>query len=407
MLQNRLFPATFDSYDNGMDIVASLSFPRRMGGWIVLCPLLALFLACPSNLQAAAGTEGATFLNIPVGAGPASLGGAYSALASDAYAPNWNPAGLGLVDGPQIAAQHLDYLAQSHYEFLSGVYPLSTSGPRRAVGASVQYLGSGAMTGTDDQANPTGDFSSYYAAYNLSYGQTWGRKLSLGVTGKLIHARLDDVTASAYAVDLGTLFMAREDLVLAGVLTNVGSKLTFVDQADSLPLAFRLGAAYRRRAGWILTADAVFRKTGQASLHMGTEWKPAQAIALRLGYKTSTVSGLGLLAGLTMGFGVNVWGQELAYAWLPMGDLGSAHYLSLVLRLGKRRDDERLLTPSWGTSPESWGTPRNSIKRSEPIDVDYENLRSLLESEKHHEPPSGAKKHNPPASAPAKGGRRR
>ena len=36
---------------------------------------------------ASTGTEGASFLDIPVGAGPAALGAAYTALATNAYAP--------------------------------------------------------------------------------------------------------------------------------------------------------------------------------------------------------------------------------------------------------------------------------------------------------------------------------
>ena len=58
-----------------------------------LLVLSAIFFA--SHAWGFSGTEGASFLDIPVGAGPAALGGAYTALATDAYAPIYNPAGLG------------------------------------------------------------------------------------------------------------------------------------------------------------------------------------------------------------------------------------------------------------------------------------------------------------------------
>src|SRR5262249_37282550 len=48
-----------------------------------------------------------------------------------------------------------------------------------------------------------------------------------------------------------------------------------------------------------------------------------------------TLKELSALAGLTTGLGLNLWGQELAYAWVPYGDLGSTHYISLVIRLGE------------------------------------------------------------------------
>src|SRR5215510_11818075 len=68
---------------------------------------------------AGAGTEGASFLDIPVGAGPAALGSAYTALATNAYAPVWNPAGLGMVQVNELAGQHVEYLESMQYEYLS------------------------------------------------------------------------------------------------------------------------------------------------------------------------------------------------------------------------------------------------------------------------------------------------
>src|SRR3979409_1699028 len=96
----------------------------------------------PSKSYGSSGTEAASFLDIPVGAGPAALGSAYTALAADAYAPTWNPAGLGLIDSPELAAQHLSYLESMHYEYLSYVQPLQDSKNsvvRRGLGVSAQY----------------------------------------------------------------------------------------------------------------------------------------------------------------------------------------------------------------------------------------------------------------------------
>src|SRR5205807_5831970 len=313
--------------------------------------LLAFFLlSFCFPVYAGVGTEGAAFLNIPVGAGPAALGSAYSALAADAYAPTYNPGGLGFLPSTQLSGQHLSYLDSNHYEYLSFVHPLThtlspTSGGegvrvRGAIGASVQYLGTGDITRTDIDSsgnfvNPGGTFSSHYAAYNLSYGQTLGEKLSLGLTGKWINAQIDDVSANAYAVDLGSMYKLQRHLTLAAVMTNLGSKLTFLNDGDSLPLAFHLGAAYQPNGHWNLGVEGIYRQTGLASGHVGLEWRPLELIALRTGYRSDTTKGLSALAGFTTGLGINVWGQELAYAWLPLGELGNTHYFSLVARFGQ------------------------------------------------------------------------
>src|ERR1041385_427816 len=90
-----------------------------------------IFLMPSLPLHAFTGTEGASFLELPVGARPAAMGSAYSALAEDAYAPTWNPAGLAFLDSPQLGAMHMLYLESSSYEFGSFGLPL---GPGRGIG---------------------------------------------------------------------------------------------------------------------------------------------------------------------------------------------------------------------------------------------------------------------------------
>src|SRR5260221_4713841 len=97
-----------------------------------------IFLAGFVSLaQADSGTEAASFLDIPVGGRPAALGASYSALASDAYAPVWNPAGLGFLSNTELAGMHLSYLETISYEFSSFVHPLSAG---RSLRVSAQYL---------------------------------------------------------------------------------------------------------------------------------------------------------------------------------------------------------------------------------------------------------------------------
>ena len=55
-------------------------------------------------------------------------------------------------------------------------------------------------------------------------------KLSLGLTGKWINAKLADVSANAYAADLGSFYKATDHIRLAITVTNLGNKLTFTSQ---------------------------------------------------------------------------------------------------------------------------------------------------------------------------------
>lgn len=292
---------------------------------------LRLFLALAAPwlaLNAATGREGASFLNSPIGAEPTSLGGAYSALAFNAYAPAWNPAGLGRITGAQMAAQYLSPLPSSYNAYLGFAYPF---GQTRAIGATLQYLGTNSTESTDISGNTTGDFSSHYGAYGISYGQSITNKFSLGGTGKLIEAQIDDVRAQTFAFDLGALYRATPNLRVAGVVKNVGGGLKFLSQSDPLPTAFHLGGAYKASSHVIVSLEGVYRLTAPASLHTGVEWKPFEQIALRAGYRTNTPPGQPL-AGLNLGIGFNVMGQRLSYAWAPLGNLGETQNLSLLIR---------------------------------------------------------------------------
>ncbi|HVO33718.1 MAG TPA: hypothetical protein VMU17_07365, partial [Elusimicrobiota bacterium] len=116
---------------------------------------------------AASGTSGGSFLDIPVGAGPAAMGSAYTALASDAYAATWNPGGLGFVEMPQVGTQYLSYVQSFNYGYASLAYPLQAGS---TIGAAVQYLGTANIPGTEVGGVPTGSFSSSFGSYALAYG---------------------------------------------------------------------------------------------------------------------------------------------------------------------------------------------------------------------------------------------
>src|SRR5579864_4600237 len=204
----------------------------RRNPWLCLA-----LLALPAPGRASSGTEGASFLDIPVGAGPASLGSAYTAQAFNAYAPIWNPAGLGFADAVEVAGTHQSYLQSIHYDYLGIAVPFGrssrrdNSSPASGLGAAVQYLGSGDITSRDEQGNITGSFSTTFAAYSLAFGQGVSDRLSLGVTGKAITESISDASAHAYAGDAGALYKANDRLYLAAVVANVGPQVKLVNES--------------------------------------------------------------------------------------------------------------------------------------------------------------------------------
>ena len=88
------------------------------------CMLMALCIAIiPIRLTFAQSEAGAIFLLIAPGARAGGMGEAHVAVANDAYASYWNPAGLGFLDGQELAMMHVNWLPgladDLYYEFLA------------------------------------------------------------------------------------------------------------------------------------------------------------------------------------------------------------------------------------------------------------------------------------------------
>ena len=181
-----------------------------------------------------------------------------------------------------------------------------------------------------------GTYLDHYAAYSVAYGQKLTEKLSMGLTGKVINAQLADISANAYAGDIGAMYQATDRLKLALTADNFGSKLTFIDQADKLPQGVHFAAAYQSKNHWNLTGEGVYNATGLVSGRTGVEWVPTEMIHLRAGYRTDTTKELNAMAGLSAGLGLDVWGQEFLIRLAAVRRSGQRAILFLINTLRRR-----------------------------------------------------------------------
>ena len=104
-------------------------------------------LAVPRRVLFAA-PAGATkyageFMKIPVGARAVGMGGAFSAVADDATAPYWNPAGMVFLPYREAFLQHAEQFGSLvNHNFGSAVLPLGGGQERRAaLGVSLTWVG--------------------------------------------------------------------------------------------------------------------------------------------------------------------------------------------------------------------------------------------------------------------------
>jgi hypothetical protein len=127
--------------------------------------------------------------------------------------------------------------------------------------------------------------------------------------------------------------------------------------------------------------EGIYERNATGSFHVGGAWRPLEAVSLRAGFRTDTLNGLSPLAGFSTGVGIHVYGQELAYAWLPYGDLGNTQYFSFMAHFGGREEERRNLI-HYQTIKE-----HRSVKSGgdQPIgQPEYQQLMQLLSDDDAH-----------------------
>jgi long-subunit fatty acid transport protein len=131
---------------------------------LAACALLGAAGASASS-AANAGTSGAQFLKLGAGARAGAMAEAFTAVADDAFAAYYNPAGLVRLERPQLGGAHSALFQGVSYQSLAFVYPFSragnrgrseAAGSRHALGFGIYYLGIGDIERrTGDSTLPT------------------------------------------------------------------------------------------------------------------------------------------------------------------------------------------------------------------------------------------------------------
>jgi len=219
----------------------------------VLKILLALAISLSSAY--AITSTGAVWLLIAPGARAEAMGEAQVAIADDAYASYYNPAGLSFMERNQIGAMYAKWLPNlvndMYYTFLTGGYHVRNIG---TFGGHAIYLNLGEQQWTDEYGNSLGTFYSYMTAVSATYATRIRDNQAIGVNLKFAYQMLSPVGAGGEATngdsfhfgfDFGYQIrnLLNNYLDLGFAITNVGPKISFVDiaQADPQPTNLKMG----------------------------------------------------------------------------------------------------------------------------------------------------------------------
>ncbi len=286
--------------------------------------------------QAKVGTAGAQFLEIGVSARAVGMGDAFVAVADDATAMYYNPAGLTQLYDREVTVAAIDYPADIQYGFAGIAYPLYRFGG--VLGVGFYALDAGQMDETTyEYSQGTGrTFSAASYALGLSYARNLTDRFSVGLTLKFIDEHYEDERSSGWAADVGTSYNTGfRNFKISMVITNFGPDMTFISESYPLPINFRFGGAIdvleSERQRGTFSLEAQHPSDNLEKYNAGFEYSYDEHYFLRVGQRFNYDEGT-----FSVGGGIHVPLQsmdlQLDYAYQDMGRLTQAHRFTLGLK---------------------------------------------------------------------------
>ncbi len=284
------------------------------------------------------GTTAAAFTKLGAGARPAALGEAFVALADDASALNYNPAGMSQMLSAEVQATHTELYRGLRYENLNAVFSLGDGG---MLGATFNFLSLPSLQRTEQVANTpdptlnyidTGSFTPYDLQFAAAYSRPVLPGMLVGANMKLLAQSIDDRSTFGLGLDLGVLIQSGVRGLTTGLaVQNLGTPIKLKREAYELPWVVRAGAAYRvMEERLTLLAEADMPADNDMAVAFGLEYAVSERFYPRAGFRYN-----GIFNPWSLGMGMKFGQVGVDLSIVPYGELGLTYRGSASYRFGQ------------------------------------------------------------------------
>jgi hypothetical protein len=341
----------------------------------ILYQLLSFLLLLPVlGYSQIGGTTGYQFLEQPISARVAALGGNVAAV-------NDNDLNIGFVNPSLINSGMDNSLALNYINFFTGTNysSIQYANTFKKVGSfmgTLQYMDYGKIDYADENGNLGGTFGAYDMAFTVGWGRQLDSLFSIGAAAKFIYSSYESYSSFGMAVDVAGTFQSKSGWTMSLIARNLGMQLsTYTPGADRDPLPFDLQYAVSKRLAhvpfrflliydhiekWDLTyndpanpSDGYDPITGEAQekkgfskfgdqfmrhIIIGTELYIGKNLILRGGYnyrrrQEMKVEDKMAMVGFSWGFGVRIYKFRINYSRVTYSLAGSPNYITLAFDL--------------------------------------------------------------------------
>ena len=322
------------------------------------------YFSCYAHAQT--GTTVYNFLNVPVSARQAALGGdAISVRDFDVNFTAVNPALMNLDMDNRIGINYSSYLADSKLGSINYVKDLSEG---HFLSVNARVLDYGKMPRTDENGQVNGEFSAMDASIGLGYAFQFEDDFTIGANVNYITSKIDNYSSAAISANAGVTYHNEETKeTVALVFRNFGYQFQpYNGVREKMP--FRADIGYTRiMPNFPLAYTITFHDLQQFNISQnydingqevgfgrklldhfsgGIELFPEQAFNLRLGYNVKRGNELAVLdqrsfAGLSFGVGIKISSFRFDYSHVRYHNASNVNQIGIMLDLveltGNRR----------------------------------------------------------------------
>ena len=250
------------------------------------------------------GTAAVQFFKIGVGARAVGMGGTFVAVANDASALYWNPAGIVEFNSNQLFFSHINWLVDIKHDFVGYVHHIDGT---NSIGISATALYTDDMMETTEyQPFGTGNYFSFGdVAFGITYGRRMTDRFSFGITLKYFEETLAEFKMSGFMVDIGTFYWTGfgssrfavcvsnfgNQVKPSGNFTNRDGEEIADFQEFSPPTIFKVGFAtelYQTEKHRVTSSIQLNHPNDNAeNVNMGMEYGWRERFFLRGGYRVN------------------------------------------------------------------------------------------------------------------------
>lgn len=291
----------------------------------LLAAILSMVVFQPAYAQNGFGGMPGSYLYMGVGARALGMGGAYSAVANDATAVYWNPAGLAQMNPFQVSFMHAMLFMDSSFDFIGATAPTESMGN---FGAAMLSLTSGDFEQRNALNEEIGTSSTRDMAILLSWSKHLFDRISVGVNYKFVTQKILNYGGSGHGIDLGIKAPLIENISAGLVLRNVLSpKVTLAQAAQTYPMQMSVGISRALLDDQFLLSAELSKISGwgDPQLSIGGEYRFMDKVALRFGVNSQSI---------TFGAGFSFDAIGVGYSNVGNVDLGASHRFSIDYSFG-------------------------------------------------------------------------